>query len=143
MKELEYIKPKNFYEVFQQISNELHNITFDKMDRELFYDRMKFIEDSVDWIDYTSNDEFEKDNIFHTDVRTIAELIGQLVIFGRIIKTNNFDEKNLPKGEVPLFLRQIDEDGEERDLYNLSSGKAMKKWSEKDKSKQKLRETIT
>ena len=138
--ETKYIKPKKFYDVFHLISGELHDITLHKLDRELFYDRIKFIEGSVDWDEYKSNDEFDKDNIYHTDVRTISELIGQVVIFGRIIRENQYEETNLPKGEVPLYLRQIDKDGNEEDLYNISSGKIIKKWSKKEKGRKRLKE---
>ena len=138
--ETKYIKPKKFYDVFHLISDELHDITLHKLDRELFYDRIKFIEGSVDWDEYKSNDEFDKDNIYHTDVRTISELIGQVVIFGRIIRENQYEETNLPKGEVPLFHRQIDDNGNEEDLWDISSGEIIKRWSKKKKGKKKLRE---
>lgn len=142
-KKVKYIKPKKFYEVFNDISEVLHFDTFDKKDRDLFYDRIRFIDETSDWMDYKSDNLFDKDNIYHTDVATIAELIGQLVIFGRIIRTNRYDEKNLSKGEVPLFLRQIDDKGNEVDMYDVSSGKAIKQWSSKKSTKEKINESIS
>ena len=110
------------------------------MDRELLYDRQLFVRDATEWYEYLSNEKFDKDNIFHTDIRTVAELIGQMVIFGRIIRERVEGEYNLPKREVPLFHRQIDDDGTEEDLWNLSSGKIIKQWRKKEKGKKKLRE---
>ena len=139
-KKIEYIKPKKFFEVFQQISDELYEVTLEKKDRELLYDRQMWMRDNVDWYEYLSNDEFDKDVIYHQSIRTVAELIGQIVIFGRIIRERMVGEFNLPKGEVPLFHRQIDEKGDEEDLWDISSGKIIKKWSKKKKGKKKLRE---
>ena len=99
-----------------------------------------FVRDATEWYEYLSNEKFDKDNIFHTDIRTVAELIGQIVIFGRIIRERMADEFNLPKGEVPLYLRQIDGNGKEEDLYDISSGKIIKKWTKKNKGRKKLRE---
>ena len=135
---VKYIKPKKFFEVFQQISDELYEVTLEKKDRELLYDRQMWMRDNVDWYEYLSNDEFDKDVIYHQSIRTVAELIGQIVIFGRIIRERMVDEFNLPKGEVPLFHRQIDEKGNEEDLWDISSGKIFKKWSKKKKGKKKL-----
>jgi len=141
-KKIEYIKPKKFFEVFQQISDELYEVTLEKKDRELLYDRNRWIRDNVDWYEYLSNDEFDKDVIYHQSIRTVAELIGQIVIFGRIIRERMVGEYNLPKNEVPLFHRQIDGDGNEEDLYDLSVGKIIKKWSKKKKGKKKLEEIL-
>ena len=137
---VKYIKPKKFFEVFQQISDELYEVTLEKKDRELLYDRQMWMRDNVDWYEYLSNDEFDKDVIYHQSIRTVAELIGQIVIFGRIIRERMVDEFNLPKGEVPLFHRQIDEKGNEEDLWDISSGKIFKKWSKKKKGRKKLEE---
>lgn len=139
-KEVKYIKPKKFFEVFQQISDELYEVTFEKKDRQLLYDRNRWIRDNVDWYEYLSNNEFDKDVIYNQSIRTVAELIGQIVIFGRIIRERMADEFNLPKGEVPLYLRQIDGNGKEEDLYDISSGKIIKKWTKKNKGRKKLRE---
>ena len=141
-KKIEYIKPKKFFEVFQQISDELYEVTLEKKDRELLYDRQMWMRDNVDWYEYLSNDEFDKDVIYHQSIRTVAELIGQIVIFGRIIRERMVGEFNLPKGEVPLFHRQIDEKGDEEDLWDISSGKIIKKWSKKNKGKKRLKERL-
>ena len=57
---VKYIKPKNIEKVFKEISDILYDITLDKMDKELFYDRMKFINHSIYWDEYKSTDEFDK-----------------------------------------------------------------------------------
>ena len=108
---VKYIKPKNIEKVFKEISDILYDITPEKMDKELFYDRMKFIEKSIYWDEYKSTDEFDKSNIYDTDINTVSILIGQIIIFGRIIREDGFGDFNLPKGEVPYHLRQIDEKG--------------------------------
>jgi len=64
-KEVKYIKPKKFFEVFQQISDELYEVTFEKKDRQLLYDRNRWIRDNVDWYEYLSNNEFDKDVIYN------------------------------------------------------------------------------
>ena len=139
-KKVEYIKPQKFYEVFDEISELLHDKIMDRKDRDLFYDRGKWIDKNTVWSTYKSNDEFEKDLVYHGDLETVSIYIFQLVLFGRIIRERWEGELNLPKGQVPLFHRQIDEEGNEKDLYNMSSGKIFKKWSKKKKGKDKLEE---
>ncbi len=134
----EYIKPKKFFEVFNEISETLYEKIFEKMDRDLFYDRQKFIDKNTMWYDYKSTEEFDKEYIYDGDIETISILISQMVIFGRIVKERLDNEFNLPIGSVPLYLRQIDEKGTEEDLINISSGKIIKKWSKKKKGKKKL-----
>ena len=136
----EYIKPKKFFEVFNEISDNLYEKIFEMKDRDLFYDRQKFIDKNTMWDDYKSTEEFDKEYIYDGDIETISILISQMVIFGRIVKERLDNEFNLPIGTVPLYLRQIDEKGTEEDLLNISSGKIIKKWSKKKKGKKKLRE---
>ena len=64
----------------------------------------------------------------------MAIYIAQLVIFNRIIKERFEGEFNLPEGEVPLYLRQVSEK-ENRDFFDISTGKLIKKWSKKNKRK--------
>ena len=142
-KKVEFIKPQKFYEVFDEIGELLHDKIMDMKDRELFYDRGKWINKNTDWDTYKSNQEFDKDFIYDGDLNTISIYIFQLVLFGRIIKERYDGEYNLPDGQVPLFNRQIDEKGNEEDLYNISSGKIMKNWSKKKKSKKRLKEFIS
>ena len=139
-KDVEYIKPKKFFEVFNEISETLYEKIFEQMDKDLFYDRQKFIDKNTMWDDYKSTEEFDKEYIYDGDIETISILISQMVIFGRIVKERLDNEFNLPIGTVPLYLRQIDEKGTEEDLLNISSGKIIKKWSKKKKGKKKLRE---
>ena len=139
-KDVEYIKPKKFFEDFNEISETLYEKIFENMDRELFYDRQKFIDKNTMWDEYKSTEEFDKEYIYDGNIETISILISQMVIFGRIVKERLDNEFNLPIGSVPLYLRQIDEKGTEEDLINISSGKIIKKWSKKKKGKKKLRE---
>ena len=136
----EYIKPKKFFEVFNEISDTLYEKIFEMKDRDLFYDRQKFIDKNTMWDEYKSTEEFDKEYIYDGNIETISILISQMVIFGRIVKERLDNEFNLPIGSVPLYLRQIDEEGTEEDLKNISSGKIIKKWSKKKKGKKKLRE---
>ncbi len=139
-KKVEYIKPKRFFEVFEEISENLYDKIFEMKDRDLFYDRSKWIDKHFMWNQYKSTDDFDKDYIYDMNIETISVLISQVVIFGRIIKERFDDDFNLPNGQVPLYLRQIDEEGTEEDLYNISTGKIIKNWSKKKKSKKKLEE---
>ena len=108
------------------------------MDRELYDDLIKDMDKRFYWEDYKSNKEFDKDYIYHSDVRLLAKLISQLILFHRLVRTNSSDEKNNPQNEVPLFFRQFDEDGKQNDLFDISSGKIFKKWSKKPKGRKKL-----
>lgn len=137
---IKYIKPLNLEKVFKDISDELHNDVLDTMDRDLMFDRMKFIDNSNDWDVYKSNEEFDKDFIYESDIRTISILIGQVIIFHRILKENEEGVYNLPKGEVPYHLRQIDEKGNENDLINIKSGEVLKRLYKKRDFRQKLEE---
>ena len=139
-KEIEYIKPQKFYELFQELGECVYDKIFEMKDRDLFEDRNKWIDETFDWIDYKDTDEDMKEYIRDMDIESVCWYIGQILVFGRIIKENQFGEFNLPKGEVPLFHRQIDDNGTEEDLYDISSLKIMKKWSKKKKGKKKLRE---
>tara|TARA_B100001250_G_C19460240_1_gene639887 strand:- start:112 stop:567 length:456 start_codon:yes stop_codon:yes gene_type:complete len=141
-KKVKYIKPNRFFEVFEDISEEYYNVTIEKKDRDLLYDRNKWIRDNVYWYEYLSNDEDDIDTIYQQSVRTISEMIHQCVLFNRVIRERMVNEFNLPKGEVPLYLRQIDEKGTEEDLYNISTGKIIKKWSKKKKGRKKLEEIV-
>jgi hypothetical protein len=141
-KKIEYIKPKKFFEVFNEIGETLYEKIFEKMDRDLFYDRQKFIDKNTMWGEYKSTKEFDKEYIYDGNIETISILISQMVIFGRIVKERLDNEFNLPIGTVPLYLRQIDEKGTEEDLLNISSGKIIKKWSKKKKGKKKLEEIL-
>jgi len=141
-KNVEYIKPKKFFEVFNEIGETLYEKIFEKMDRDLFYDRQKFIDKNTVWDEYKSTEDFEKELIWDGNIETISILISQMVIFGRIVKERLDNEFNLPIGSVPLYLRQIDEKGTEEDLLNISSGKIIKKWSKNKKGKKKLEETL-
>ena len=138
----EYIKPKKFFEVFNEISETLYEKIFEMKDRDLFYDRQKFIDKNTVWDEYKSTKEFDKEYIYDGNIETISILISQMVIFGRIVKERLDNEFNLPIGSVPLYLRQIDEKGTEEDLINISSGKIIKKWSKKKKGRKKLEETL-
>lgn len=133
---LKYISPKKFYEVFQEISDHLYDTIFDKNDKDLFYDRGKWIDKHTMWSTYKDTSDFERDLIYHQDIETISIYIGQLVIFGRIIKDRFGSEYNLPKGEVPLYLKQVnDSNGKNRDFFDISTGKLIKKWSKKNRGK--------
>ena len=142
-KEIEYIKPKKFYELFQELGECVYDKIFEMKDRDLFEDRNKWIDETFDWMDYKDTDEDMKEYIRDMDIESVCWYIGQILVFGRIIKERNEGEFNLPEGEVPLFHRQIDDNGTEEDLYDISSLKIMKNWSKKKKGKKKLREVIS
>jgi len=142
-KEIEYIKPQKFYELFQELGECVYDKIFEMKDRDLFEDRNKWIDETFDWMDYKDTDEDMKEYIRDMDIESVCWYIGQILVFGRIIKERNENEFNLPEGEVPLFHRQIDDNGTEEDLYDISSLKIMKNWSKKKKGKKKLREVIS
>ena len=135
--DLKYISPKKFHEVFKEISDHLYETIFEKNDKDLFFDRQKWINRHTVWSTYKDTSEFERDYVYHGDIETISILIGQLVIFNRIIKERSEGEFILPSGEVPLYLKQVNETpkGKNRDYFDISTGKLMKKWAKKNKKK--------
>ena len=139
---IKYTIPKAFYKVFEDNGNEVYEVSAELMDRELYDDLIKDMDKRFYWEDYKSNKEFDKDYICHSDVRLLAKLISQLILFHRLVRTNSSDEKNNPQNEVPLFFRQFDEDGKQNDLFDISSGKIFKKWSKKPKGRKKLEEFL-
>ena len=141
-KEIEYIKPQKFYELFEELGECVYEKIFEMKDRDLFQDRDKFIDKSFDWIDYKSTEKDDIEYIRDMSIESVCIYIGQILLFGRKIKENEFGDKNLPKGKVPLFLRQIDDNGDEEDLYDISSLKVMKNWSKKEKGKKRLKEVV-
>ena len=141
-KEIEYIKPQKFYELFEELGECVYEKIFEMKDKDLFQDRDKFIDKSFDWIDYKSTEKDDIEYIRDMSIESVCIYIGQILLFGRKIKENPFGDKNLPKGKVPLFLRQIDDNGDEEDLYDISSLKVMKNWSKKEKGKKQLKEFL-
>ncbi len=115
-KEIEYIKPQKFYELFEELGECVYDKIFEMKDRDLFQDREKWIDETFDWMDYKDTTEDMKEYIRDMNIESVCQFIGQILLFGRIIKENDFGEKNLPQGQVPLYLRQIDEEGNEEDL---------------------------
>jgi len=133
---IKYISPKAFYKVFQEISDLLYDHIFDMKDRDLFYDRGKWIDRHTVWSRYKATSNFDREYIYDGDLNSVAIYIAQIVIFGRIIKERAEGEFNLPEGEVPLYLRQVDETMKgNKDLFDISSGKIIKRWAKKNKKK--------
>ena len=137
---MKYIIPKPFYKIFEDLGDTVYNISSEEMDRELYKDLIKDMDNRFYWDEYKSNKEFDKDNVYESDITFIGRLITQMILFHRIVRENDKGEKNNPINEVPLFLRQFDDEGSEKDHFNISSGKVYKKWSETSKGKKKLEE---
>ena len=117
---MKYTIPKAFYKVFEDIGNEVYEVSAELMDRELYDNLIKDMDKRFYWEDYKSNKEFDKDYIYHSDVRLLAKLISQLILFHRLVRTNSSDEKNNPQNEVPLFLGSLMK-MENRIIYLISA----------------------
>ncbi len=89
------------------ISKCLRDKVFPLEDKDLLRDRQKFILHNFDYDQYKSNDIEDRRYIFHQDLRTICILIGQLILFKRIILTNKEGIPYLPKGFVPQHLNPL------------------------------------
>jgi len=137
---MKYIIPKPFYKIFEDLGDTVYNISSEEMDRELYKDLIKDMDNRFYWDEYKSNKEFDKDNVYESDITFIGRLITQMILFHRIVRENDKGEKNNPINEVPMFLRQFDDEGSEKDHFNISSGKVYKKWSKTSKGKKKLEE---
>jgi len=137
---MKYIIPKPFYKIFEDLGDTVYNISSEEMDRELYKDLIKDMDNRFYWDEYKSNKEFDKDNVYESDITFIGRLITQMILFHRIVRENDKGEKNNPINEVPLFLRQFDDEGSEKDHFNISSGKVYKEWSKTSKGKKKLEE---
>ena len=104
------------------IGNELMDI-FEKSDRELTFDAMKYDkEHSTDWIELKSTDNEDLENVYAQDKRLVSVLIAQLILFKRIVRQNEADERDMgfPKNHLPIAFRFTE------DWYK-SSGREMKK----------------
>ena len=94
---------KDPLELTKQISDEYEK-SLKEEDSEFFYDRVKFMKDTMDVNDYKSTDDFDKSMVLNSDIRSIVILLNQLLRFGRFVYTNNKDEvTNFSKKEVPKF----------------------------------------
>ena len=139
---MKYIIPKPFYKIFEDLGNSVYDISSEEMDRDLYKDIVKDMDNRFYWDEYKSNEDFDKDNVYESDIMFISRLITQMILFHRIVRENDKGEKNNPMNEVPLFLRQFDDNGNESDYFNISSGKLFKKWSKSPKGKKKLEEVF-
>ena len=140
--DMKYTIPKPFYKIFEDLGNTVFEVTSEMMDRDLYKDLLVDIDKRFYWDEYKSNEDFDKDNIYESDITFISQLILQMILFHRIVRENDKGDKNNPRDEVPMFFRQFDDEGNEEDLYNLSSGKIYKKWSKSDKGRKKLEEVF-
>ena len=94
---------KDPLELTKQISDEYEK-SLKEEDSEFFYDRVKFMKDTMDVEKYHSTDDWDKSMVLNSDIRSIVILLNQLLRFGRFVYTNNKDEvTNFSKKEVPKF----------------------------------------
>ena len=94
---------KDPLELTKQISDEYEK-SLKEEDSEFFYDRVKFMKDTMDVEKYHSTDDWDKSMVLNSDIRSIVILLNQLLRFGRFVYTNNKDEvTNFPKKEIPKF----------------------------------------
>ena len=97
--------------VLTAIGESLNDDVMEMSDVDLFEDRLEFIRKDIN--DYfsserTSNDNFDMTNVYHTDIHTIAILIGQVMTFGRIVMKNNSGELMFPKDKMPYFMNMVE-----------------------------------
>ena len=119
---IKYITPTNMKTIMNDIGNELMDI-FEKSDRELTFDAMKYDkEHSTDWRELKSVDPEDLENVYSQDKRLIAVLVAQLILFKRIVRQNDVDERDMgfPKNHLPIAFRFTED-------WHKSSGREMKR----------------
>ena len=89
------------------ISKCLRDKVFPLEDKDLLRDRQKFILHNFDYDQYKSDDIEDRRYIFHQDLRSICIMIGQLILYKRIILTDKKGIPYLPKGFVPRHLNPL------------------------------------
>jgi len=120
--DIRYLTPQNMKKVFNDVSNELMDI-FDKSDRELTFDALKYDkEHSTDWLELKSSEPEQMENVYAQDIRLIAVLFAQLILFRRIVRQNWVDDRDMgfPTGFIPLAFKFTES-------WEKSSGKQIKK----------------
>jgi hypothetical protein len=120
--DIKYITPTNMKTIMNDIGNELMDI-FEKSDRELTFDAMLYDKKhSSDWMELKSTDADDLENVYSQDKRLVSVLIAQLILFKRIVRQNDVDERDMgfPKNHIPIAFRFTE------DWYK-SSGREMKK----------------
>lgn len=126
-----YVQTKNYLRVVKDM-----NSLMDKMvnleDRHFWKDKIKEYEEegvSKEKIFSRSTDIRDKKQIYNEDVKLITNLMAQLTLFGRILRTNKEGVvDNYPKLHFPMWMRMTSPKGREMDYYNLKQLKSMSEY---------------
>ncbi|MDA7548651.1 hypothetical protein N8748_01140 [bacterium] len=126
-----YVQTKNYLRVVKDM-----NSLMDKMvnleDRHFWKDKLKEYEEegvSKEKIFSRSTDIRDKKQIYNEDVKLITNLMAQLTLFGRILRTNKEGVvDNYPKLHFPMWMRMTSPKGREMDYYNLKQLKSMSEY---------------
>lgn len=126
-----YVQTKNYLRVVKDM-----NSLMDKMvnleDRHFWKDKLKEYEEegvSKEKIFSRSTDIRDKKQIYNEDVKLITNLMAQLTLFGRILRTNKEGVvDNYPKLHFPMWMRMTSPKGREMDYYNLKQLKTMSEY---------------
>ena len=137
---MKYIKPKKYHVVIRDITNYIKKMVSDPRDTDSFFFRDE-IKDTLDVLSYEllrSDSEFDKEIVYGISVSLISMLIIQTSLFGRICVSNEINVNGkkeelitLPRGSVPMFMKQGMRDGKPFDYSDLHTLKTMKDWYDK------------
>jgi len=119
--DIKWITPQNMKKVFNDVTSEMMDI-FDKSDRDLTFDAQKYDkEHSTDWMELKSSEPEELENVYAQDIRLIAVLFAQLILFRRVVRQNDVDDRDMgfPRGMIPMSFSFSES-------WDKSSGKQIK-----------------
>ena len=106
----------------EDISNTLSDV-LEFTDRDLTYDLMKSDKDLTDWMELKSTKAEDLESVYAQDLWLIGKLIAQLILFRRVVRQNDVDERDFgfPKNHIPIAFRFTED-------WDRSSGKDLKEW---------------
>lgn len=126
-----YVQTKNYLRVVKDM-NSLMEKMVNLEDRHFWTDKLKAYEkEGVSKERYFQRSTDTKDikKIYNQDIELITNLMAQLTLFGRILRTNEEGVvENYPKLHFPMWMRQTSPKGREMDYYNLKQLKSMNQY---------------
>jgi|TARA_B100001094_G_scaffold274808_1_gene282007 hypothetical protein len=134
---IKYVNPKDPFKVFGDIEKTLSDNINDKTNIDRVYFQ-PVVQDYLKWTEqnYTllrSPKKLDRLKVYHFSIKTWVMVLIQIVLFGSILvdrptKNNDVRIITTPKNYVPLFMKQLDDDGKETGFWELHSLKVIRKF---------------
>jgi hypothetical protein len=136
---IKYINPKDPMKLIDDIEKSLDDEINDKNNIDKVYFK-PMIQTYIEW----TNDNYEllrspkrldKLKVYHLGVKVWVGVLIQLLLFGRILTDTerevNYEKQRiitLPKNSVPLYMKQLDKDGQETNFWELHTLRVIRKY---------------